>query len=395
MTLAQAGERRLRRRRWRRRARGVDAPTRNSAVLRNNLAVLLELRGRHRRAPSRCCKQAFAADPALPQVSKNTGDLLYRAGRYDEAFEAYERAAKLAPELGDDLYFKLGNIAYKRRDAARARDCWTRATELNPGHQLARANLDMLGAERVTVHGGCRRFDALAHGPRRCAPACTLDAYKPKCLAPPDRGADARLRRAHVRRVPRGAREHTPGEVERLHDALTINVTRFFRNPETWDGGGGERAAGAAGAARRRCAPGAPAAPRARRRTRSPCSGPMRRSGGAPGLARPASRSRPPTSTASACSGRGRGSTAATRSWRRRRAWCERWTRPEGEVTRASIARLRARVQVSTLDLTRDPLPVRQVRPRGVPQRRDLLRPRDAGAALRGLPRRARARAAP
>ena len=116
------------------------------AVLRNNLAVLLELRGDTAGA-EQMLKQAFASDPALPQVSKNTGDLLYRAGRYDEAFEAYERASRVAPELGDDLYFKLGNIAYKRRDTARARASWEHATELNPSHQLARANLDMLAAE--------------------------------------------------------------------------------------------------------------------------------------------------------------------------------------------------------------------------------------------------------
>jgi TolA-binding protein len=46
--------------------------------------------------------------------------------------------------LGDDLYFKLGNIAYKKRDHARARESWAQATSLNPGHQLARANLEML-----------------------------------------------------------------------------------------------------------------------------------------------------------------------------------------------------------------------------------------------------------
>jgi tetratricopeptide (TPR) repeat protein len=114
-------------------------------VLANNLAVLLELRGDVAGAEQQL-RQALAADASLPQASKNLADLLYRAGRYDEALEGYERAAKLAPDLGDDLYFKLGNIAYKRRDGTRARDCWTRATELNPDHQLARANLDMLGA---------------------------------------------------------------------------------------------------------------------------------------------------------------------------------------------------------------------------------------------------------
>jgi Flp pilus assembly protein TadD len=52
--------------------------------------------------------------------------------------------ARERPGLGDDLYFKLGNIAYKRRDHARARESWAQATSLNPGHQLARANLEML-----------------------------------------------------------------------------------------------------------------------------------------------------------------------------------------------------------------------------------------------------------
>jgi tetratricopeptide (TPR) repeat protein len=115
----------------------------NNAVLQNNLAVLLEASGDTSGAEA-MLRSALAEDAALPQVSKNLADILYRSGRYDEAAEAYERAAKLNPELGDDLYFKLGNIAYKRRDHTRARESWARATALNPGHQLARANLEML-----------------------------------------------------------------------------------------------------------------------------------------------------------------------------------------------------------------------------------------------------------
>jgi tetratricopeptide (TPR) repeat protein len=115
----------------------------NNPVLQNNLAVLLELTGDVQGAEA-MLRAALAEDAALPQVSKNLADILYRNGRYDEAAEAYERAAKLNPELGDDLYFKLGNIAYKRRDHARARESWAQATSLNPGHQLARANLEML-----------------------------------------------------------------------------------------------------------------------------------------------------------------------------------------------------------------------------------------------------------
>jgi tetratricopeptide (TPR) repeat protein len=114
-----------------------------SAVLQNNLAVLLELAGDGANAET-VLRAALAEDPSLPQVSKNLADVLYRNGRYDEARESYERAAKLAPDLGDDLYFKLGNLAYKKRDRDRARSSWSRATELNPGHELAKANLEML-----------------------------------------------------------------------------------------------------------------------------------------------------------------------------------------------------------------------------------------------------------
>jgi tetratricopeptide (TPR) repeat protein len=118
-----------------------------SAVLQNNLAVLLELSGDVAGAES-VLRAALAEDPSLPQISKNLADILYRNGRYEEAREAYERAAKLAPDLGDDLYFKLGNIAYKRRDHDRARASWAQATTINPGHELARANLEMLDLAR-------------------------------------------------------------------------------------------------------------------------------------------------------------------------------------------------------------------------------------------------------
>ncbi len=124
-------------------ARAGAAAFPGNAVLQNNLAVLLELTGDMAGAEA-ALRAALDEDPSLPQVSKNLADILYRNGRYDDAKEAYERAAKLAPELGDDLYFKLGNIAYKRRDHGAARAGWSRATTLNPGHELARANLDML-----------------------------------------------------------------------------------------------------------------------------------------------------------------------------------------------------------------------------------------------------------
>ncbi|MEK6596926.1 MAG: tetratricopeptide repeat protein, partial [Gemmatimonadota bacterium] len=112
------------------------------AVLLNNHAVLLEASGDLART-EQALNDALEADASLPQVSKNLGDVLYRLGRFDEAAAAFERAARLAPDLGADLYFKLGNLALRRGDAEAARTHWARTMELNPGHQLARANLQM------------------------------------------------------------------------------------------------------------------------------------------------------------------------------------------------------------------------------------------------------------
>ncbi len=115
------------------------------AVLRNNLAVLLEILGDVEQAEE-IVRAALADEPSLPQPWKNLGDLLYRRGDYEEAWEAYQRAVKLQPQLGDDVYFKLGNIAYKRQDCDLAGALWKTALELNPRHELARTNLDTMSA---------------------------------------------------------------------------------------------------------------------------------------------------------------------------------------------------------------------------------------------------------
>ncbi|MEZ4585636.1 MAG: tetratricopeptide repeat protein, partial [Gemmatimonadales bacterium] len=115
----------------------------HDAVLRNNCAVLLEATGDFAEA-ERMLREAIDEGATAPHPYKNLGDLLYRSGRYDDAATAYDRAASIDPDLGDDLFFKLGNLAFRRRDADRARECWERTLSLNPGHQLARANLELL-----------------------------------------------------------------------------------------------------------------------------------------------------------------------------------------------------------------------------------------------------------
>ncbi len=121
---------------------GVEAYPK-SAPLRNNLAVLLERLGKADRAES-LAAAALEDDPMLPQLSKNLGDLYYKTGRADDAQAQYLRAVKLAPRLGDDVFFKLGNIAYKQMRTADAEGFWKEALALNPQHEMARRNLETL-----------------------------------------------------------------------------------------------------------------------------------------------------------------------------------------------------------------------------------------------------------
>jgi chemotaxis protein methyltransferase CheR len=62
----------------------------------------------------------------------------------------------------------------------------------------------------------------------------SLDAYKDKCLR---RRIAVRMRASGVHSFLeyQALLDRDPGEYERLKDAITINVTRFYRNPETWD----------------------------------------------------------------------------------------------------------------------------------------------------------------
>ena len=61
-----------------------------------------------------------------------------------------------------------------------------------------------------------------------------LEAYKDKCIR---RRIAVRMRACGVHTYDdyRALLERSPGEYERLRDALTINVTRFYRNAETWN----------------------------------------------------------------------------------------------------------------------------------------------------------------
>jgi Tfp pilus assembly protein PilF len=112
-------------------------------VLCNTLAVLYERRG-DVPAAVQAAERGLHENGSLPQLHKNLGDVLYGAGRFDEALEAYQRAIQLNPALGDDVYCKLGNIRYKWKEAEQAMAYWERALALNPANDSLRANLELV-----------------------------------------------------------------------------------------------------------------------------------------------------------------------------------------------------------------------------------------------------------
>ena len=58
----------------------------------------------------------------------------------------YERAVKLNPRLGDDVYYRLGALARKEGDVDVARLLWRRALELNPANNVVKSSLESLEA---------------------------------------------------------------------------------------------------------------------------------------------------------------------------------------------------------------------------------------------------------
>ena len=54
------------------------------------------------------------------------------------------RAAEIDPQLGDDLFAKIGNILYKLRKLEQAVGHWQKALQLNPDNAIVRNNLEIV-----------------------------------------------------------------------------------------------------------------------------------------------------------------------------------------------------------------------------------------------------------
>ncbi len=111
-----------------------------------NTGAVLERRGEVDAAAA-LYKRAIGLNPPVPQAHKNLGDQAYAHGDMQGAQAQYEKAVKLSPRLGDDVYLRLGTLAYKGNDRDMAKLLWQRAAGLNPHNEAVKANLEMFAGE--------------------------------------------------------------------------------------------------------------------------------------------------------------------------------------------------------------------------------------------------------
>ena len=112
-------------------------------VLHANYAGLMLTRGALTAAAAAVERGMLHAANMAP-FQKTVGDLAYRVARFDDAIEAYQRAVRLEPALGPDIYLKLGELRYQRGEVLEAQRCWQRVLELDPGNRQAQVSLDAI-----------------------------------------------------------------------------------------------------------------------------------------------------------------------------------------------------------------------------------------------------------
>jgi tetratricopeptide (TPR) repeat protein len=117
-----------------------------SAPILVNTAAVLERRDEGQAAAA-LYSRAVGRYPAPAQAHKALGDQAFERHELERARIHYERAVKVDPRLGDDVYSRLGTIASEDADLDVARLLWRRALELNPANEAVRARLEGLERE--------------------------------------------------------------------------------------------------------------------------------------------------------------------------------------------------------------------------------------------------------
>lgn len=108
-----------------------------------NTGVVLERTGEPEAARAFYMRAvASPVRPAPAQAYKNLGDLAFAQGDAEAARGHYMKAVRTNPDLGPEVYVRLGEIAEIDGDTARAVVYWRRALELDPEHAGASKRLE-------------------------------------------------------------------------------------------------------------------------------------------------------------------------------------------------------------------------------------------------------------
>ena len=114
-------------------------PTEASILV--NTGAILDHKGNHEAAEQYFLRAIKSGSDAPAQAHKNLGDQAFRRGDIHAARPHYERAVRVDPSLGDDVFWKMGQIASEMEDTGLAILLLRRAVELNPENEDARVQL--------------------------------------------------------------------------------------------------------------------------------------------------------------------------------------------------------------------------------------------------------------
>jgi tetratricopeptide (TPR) repeat protein len=114
-------------------------PTEASILV--NTGAILDHKGNHEAAEQYFLRAIKSGSDAPAQAHKNLGDQAFRRGDIHAARPYYEQAVRVDPSLGDDVFWKMGQIASEMEDTGLAILFLRRAVELNPENEDARVQL--------------------------------------------------------------------------------------------------------------------------------------------------------------------------------------------------------------------------------------------------------------
>lgn len=100
-------------------------------------------------------------EPANTRALLNSGELLARLGRLNDARAVFQRLAEAEPESAQAHYY-IGQVEELRGDPAAARAAYREALEIDKSHQAARAALARNLLESGAAEAAVRQFDRLA-----------------------------------------------------------------------------------------------------------------------------------------------------------------------------------------------------------------------------------------